>query len=321
MSRTFWLLGVAAIALGGVAVLHARARRTREPTADAGTWCSPAWRPISQHAAEWIEHPHAGKTLALETPSRRCLGAGRPRRLSGASRPSCASLLTGLTELRLTEQRTATRPSSRASAWRTRTRKTANIDPAAGAGCQGAADRRADRRPSAGAHRGQSAREHLCPPPGREPDLARRGQAAMWTPTRRLWLDRDIMDIPARPHRLGQHRQRRARSSKLAARRRDKLTCRTRPIIRSWMTSIVDDVQRALSTASPWRTCGPHKDAPDGRCAGYRRVRATNDGLAIDRDTHEGWQRFVGALCRRGTGDKASAEATKLNARLGRLDL
>lgn len=125
------------------------------------------------------------------------------------------------------------------------------------------------------------------------------------------WLDRDLMDI--KPARIASVTVTHGDAQLKLVRAGDKLTMQDPADHPKLDDEHVDDVQRALELLS-LEDVRPDKDAPTGDALGTA-VFTTDDGLSITATpTKAGsdlWVRFAA------TGaDKASAEAAKLNARL-----
>jgi hypothetical protein len=127
------------------------------------------------------------------------------------------------------------------------------------------------------------------------------------------WLDRDIMDI--QPARIASVGVTSGDTQLKLVRAGDKLTVQDPADHPKLDDEHLDDVQRALALLS-LEDVQPDKDAPKGDALGTA-VFTTDDGLSITATpTKAGgdlWVRFAAA----GTGDKAAAEAARLNARLG----
>ena len=140
---------------------------------NGGKLMFPDLAPKLQDAAR-IEITHQGKTTAIVKHGDAWGLEDRGGYVVQASK--LRGMLTALTELRLVEQRTTDPEQFNRLGLEDPNGKDRNIEPAARARRVRQADRRADRRPSPRAHAGQCAGAGLCPPPGRQPDLARRGQ-------------------------------------------------------------------------------------------------------------------------------------------------
>jgi hypothetical protein len=309
--RTLAILVVLAVLALGAGWYFGIAQEPKpEATADTGRLMFPDLAPHLADAAQ-VELEHGASTLRIVKDAKTGAWGLAERGGYPVDLAKLRGLLTALTELRLSERRTAdpgefARLGLEDPAGKDATSTLVQVSDSAG-------------HPIAALIAGHSRVRTEGDLPN-EVYVRRPDESQTWLAEGKLdvdtdaltWLDRDIVDI--KPDRIATVSVTNGNSQLLLVRAGDKLTVKEPADHPPLDDEHLGDVQRALDLLS-LEDVRPDKDAPKGDALGSA-VFTTQDGLAITatpvKAGNDLWVRFSAA----GTDDKAAAEASRLNARL-----